>query len=54
MKEKIKKELEETIVEVIKVVRSSAKELTESCELRENCAAISILVDSLIRLQKEL
>ena len=52
MKEEIRKELEETTVETIKHVRASIEELSTCCELRENCAAIGILVDTLLRLEE--
>ena len=51
MKEEIKKELEETIIETIKQVRVSTQGLVEGCELRDNCAAIGLLVDTLLRLE---
>ena len=52
MKEEIRKELEETTVEIIRNVRLSIRELSDCCELRENCAAIGILVDTLLRLEE--
>ena len=52
MKDEIKKELEETTLDIIKRVKFSAKDLMDCSQMQEVCAGIGILVDTLLRLEE--